>query len=105
MAVQEHDPHSVLNAFRQFLAWRRTMPTLLLGDIRFLETAEPVLMFERTHGDETLLLAFNLSAEATHLTLPEGQWHALHVPGPDAGQADGGLLHLPAQAMYCARRA
>lgn len=105
VAVQEHDPHSVLNAFRQFLAWRRTMPTLLLGDIRFLKTAEPVLMFKRTHGDETLLLAFNLSAEATQLTLPEGQWHALHVPGPDAGQADGGLLHLPAQAMYCARRA
>jgi alpha-glucosidase len=48
VAVQEHDPQSVLNAFRQFLAWRRTMPTLLLGDIRFLETAEPVLMFERT---------------------------------------------------------
>ena len=81
------------------------MPTLLLGDIRFLDTAEPVLMFERVHAGETLLLAFNLSAEAVQVALPEGQWHALHVPGPDAGQADGGQLHLPAQAMYCARRA
>jgi len=26
------------------------------------------------------------------------------VPGPDAGQAEGAQLHLPAQAMYCARR-
>ena len=80
------------------------MPTLLLGDIRFLETAEPVLMFERTHGDETLLLAFNLSAEAVQVALPAGDWHALHVPGPDAGQAEGSQLALPAQAMYCARR-
>jgi alpha-glucosidase len=81
------------------------MPTLLLGDIRFLETAEPVLMFERTHAGETLLLAFNLSAEATQVALLEGEWHALQVPGPDAGHAENAQLHLPAHAMYCARRA
>ncbi|WP_448135427.1 alpha-glucosidase [Stenotrophomonas rhizophila] len=103
VAVQEHDPHSVLNAFRQFLAWRRTMPTLLVGDIVFLQTAEPVLMFERRHAGETLLLAFNLAADTARVALPAGSWQPMHVPGPDVGQADGGTLVLPAQSMYCAR--
>jgi len=104
VATQEHDPHSVLNAFRQFLAWRRTMPTLLVGDIRFLACAEPVLMFERVHGEETLLLAFNLSADPVRVSLPVGDWQVVQVPGPDAGEVVGSELVLPAQSMYCARR-
>ena len=31
VAVQERDPHSVLAAFRAFLAWRHTQPALLLS--------------------------------------------------------------------------
>ena len=104
VATQEHDPQSVLNAFRQFLAWRRTMPTLLVGDIRFLACAEPVLMFERVHGEETLLLAFNLSADPVRVSLPVGDWQVVQVPGPDAGEVVGSELVLPAQSMYCARR-
>ena len=80
VAVQEHDPHSVLNAFRQFLAWRRTMPTLLVGDIVFLQTAEPVLMFERRHAGETLLLAFNLAADTAHVVLPAGSLVGPYLP-------------------------
>jgi len=104
VATQEHDPHSVLNAFRQFLAWRRTMPTLLVGDIRFLDTPEPVLMFERVHGEETLLLAFNLSAATVRIALPVGEWQAMPVPGPEVGHVGEGELVLPAQSVYCARR-
>ena len=104
VAVQEADPDSVLAAFRAFLAWRRTQPVLLTGAIRFIETAEPVLMFERTLGSETLLLAFNLSGETVRASLPEGTWLTVAVPGPDAGQADGAVLALPAHAVYLARR-
>ena len=53
------------------------MPTLLVGEIRFLDSAEPVLMFERVHGEETLLLAFNLSAETVRVGLPVGEWRDL----------------------------
>jgi alpha-glucosidase len=60
VAVQERDPGSVLAAFRGFLAWRHSQPALLHGSIRFIESAEPVLLFERMLADETLLLAFNL---------------------------------------------
>lgn len=70
VAEQDADPHSTLNAFREFMAWRRTQPALVGGDIRFIETEEPVLAFYRSHGEETLLCCFNLSANAASLRLP-----------------------------------
>ena len=103
VAVQEADPGSVLAAFRAFLAWRRTQPVLLAGAIEFVETAEPVLMFKRTLGEQILLLAFNLSGEDAWVDLPEGAWQTVAVPGPDAGHAEGAVLRLPAHAVYCAR--
>ncbi|MFX8043674.1 alpha-glucosidase C-terminal domain-containing protein, partial [Acinetobacter baumannii] len=74
------------------------------GSIRFLESAEPVLLFERMLADETLLLAFNLSAEAVSHPLPPGNWQQVVVPGPDAGTVQGNELQLPPRAVYCARR-
>ncbi len=105
VAAQTHRPDSVLSAFRDFLGWRRTMPVLVEGTIRFHDSAEPVLLFERQHGDEVLLLAFNLSAAPAEVALPPGDWHALEVPGPDAGMAADGRIQLPGHAMFCARRA
>ncbi|MNO00822.1 hypothetical protein D3C81_2207900 [compost metagenome] len=61
-------------------------------------------MFERSLGDEVLLLAFNLSGEAVRHALPPGQWHAVALPGPVAGHVDGDALMLPGHAVYCARR-
>jgi len=104
VAVQERDPDSVLAAFRGFLAWRHSQPALLHGSIRFIESAEPVLLFERMLADETLLLAFNLSAEAVSHPLPPGNWQQVAVPGPDAGTVQGNELQLPPRAVYCARR-
>jgi len=104
VAAQTHAPDSVLNAFRQFLAWRRTEPTLVRGDIHFHQTDEPVLMFERRLEGEVMLLAFNLSAEPVAATLPQDTWQTVDVPGPDAGSVEGQQIHLPGHAIYCARR-
>ncbi|WP_369980940.1 alpha-glucosidase family protein [Xanthomonas bundabergensis] len=102
VATQLADPHSVLIAFQQFQAWRKRHVALREGDIAFVDTAEPVLMFLRRHPEQTLLLAFNLSSEAAEVALPEGQWRVLEVPGVDAGQVEDGLrLQLPGHAMLC----
>jgi alpha-glucosidase len=85
VAMQEREPASVLNAVRAFLAWRRTQPALVEGDIRFLDTPEPVLAFVRTLGDTRLLVAFNLSATAVDCTLDVGLAPALAAPGVDTG--------------------
>ena len=77
---------------------------LLTGDIRFLPSDEPVLLFERVLGADVVLLAFNLSRDAVRHGLPEGSWQPIEVPGPDAGLVDGTELVLPAHAVFAARR-
>ena len=103
VATQEKDPTSVLSAFRAFLAWRKKQPVLLHGAISFLESDEPVLLFQRTLADEHLLLAFNLSAVSVRHALPAGVWQAVAIPGPDAGMIDGTELVLPAHSVFCGR--
>jgi alpha-glucosidase len=69
--VQDADENSVLNAYREFLAWRKTQPALLHGDIEFLDAPENVLLFVRRYQDQTILAAFNLAADAITVNLPE----------------------------------
>lgn len=69
--IQAADKHSVLNAYREFLAWRKTQPVLLYGDIEFLNAPDNVLMFVRRYKDETILAAFNLAAAAITVSLPD----------------------------------
>ncbi|NVJ71644.1 MAG: alpha glucosidase [Alphaproteobacteria bacterium] len=59
--TQENDPSSVLNALRDFLAFRKGQPALVRGAIDFLDAPEPVLAFRRVLDGETRLCVFNLS--------------------------------------------
>jgi alpha-glucosidase len=102
--IQEAESDSVLNAFRSFLAWRKLQPALVGGAIEFVDSPEPVLMFRRVVEGETLLAAFNLSSEATSLSLPEGSWTQLDVPGQVSGTATGSALVLPGYAVFFARQ-
>jgi alpha-glucosidase len=68
--VQESSPDSVLNAFRRFVAWRREHPALRTGSIRFVDAPENVLAFLRQHENESILAAFNLSANSGSLSIP-----------------------------------
>ncbi|MEQ8968112.1 MAG: alpha glucosidase [Azospirillaceae bacterium] len=68
---QEDDPASTLNFARHFLAWRKRHPALVTGDIRFLDTPEPVLAFERRVDDGPVLVcAFNLGEAPVEVRLP-----------------------------------
>ena len=60
VAAQERDPESVLAFTRRFLTWRRDQPALRLGAIAFIETAEPLLAFERVWQGERVRCLFNL---------------------------------------------
>jgi alpha-glucosidase len=105
VAAQEADPESVLNATRAFLRWRRTQPALVAGDIAFLDSGEPVLVFTRRDAasSETLLVAFNLSNEDAAWTVPAGlTLRQIDAPGPIAGTPDGAILRLPARGTFFA---
>ena len=69
---------SVLETTRELLAIRRRYRALISGDIRFLDSPDPVLAFERRDGAERVYCAFNLGAEPRAVTAPEDtRWRAL----------------------------
>ena len=100
---QERDADSTLNATRRFLHWRKTLPALQWGDIRFLDTSEPVLAFVRSFDGQRLLVVFNLSAAAVEWGVP-GDLHVQAIDGHGlvAGQVRDGILRLPAQGVFYA---
>jgi alpha-glucosidase len=104
VARQEADADSPLHAFRCFMRWRKTQPALMLGDIRFLDSDEPVLIFTRRHQDQTLLVAFNLGNAQISVPVPQGlQLQQIDCPGPCNGRIDAVWMLLPAYALIYAR--
>ena len=60
---QEGDAGSVLNFARRFLAQRKSSAAMRLGDIHFLDAADPVLAMVRQCDSERILCVFNMSRE------------------------------------------
>ncbi|TAM59325.1 MAG: alpha-glucosidase [Rhodanobacter sp.] len=101
---QEADPHSVLNGFRSFMQWRKKQPALCLGDIRFLDTEEPVLAFTRSLDDETVLVVFNLANRAVDVGLPvPDRVQLLQGHGLSQGRIVGDRMLLPSHSVLFAR--
>ncbi|WP_018607628.1 alpha-glucosidase family protein [Uliginosibacterium gangwonense] len=68
--AQAAQPDSVLNFYRGFLAWRRNLPVLAKGDIRFMTSPDSVLCFMRSMDRQEVFCAFNLSPEAVEYVVP-----------------------------------
>jgi alpha-glucosidase len=104
VARQEIDPASALQGFRTFMRWRHAQPALRTGDIHFLETAEPILAFMRSCGDDALLVAFNLSEHDAVMDLPlDGALPLLDGHGLPPGRVQNGRLYLPGYGSVFAR--
>jgi alpha-glucosidase len=69
---QDGDDHSVLNFYRRYLPWRRSQPALVVGSIRFHDTAEPVMLLERKAPGQHLLCVFNLGPRKAKAAVPKG---------------------------------
>lgn len=102
VARQSEDRRSTLNNFRAFLRWRREQPLLLGGDIRFVDVPEPLVAFERSDGNATLLAAFNLSAETIEIELPLLRYRQIEGVGFAQGRLEGTCLVLPAHGSVFA---
>jgi alpha-glucosidase len=96
VSVEETQPESPLNFARRLIAWRKSMPQLLRGDISFFDAPEPVLALRRTLDDHaTVLAAFNLSNHPVSFDWPQAQGaEALRGHGLP-GSIAGGLVSLP----------
>jgi alpha-glucosidase len=84
---QEADPDSLLNHYRRLLTWRRGQPALIHGDMTLLDEHAQVFAFVRSHGDERLLCAFNMSDTAAALDLPSSLKVADSLPDSGASGA------------------
>lgn len=103
---QERDPGSALHAFRRLLQWRRTRPELIHGDIAFLDCAEPLLAFIRSHQGRRTLAVFNLGRDPAVLNLsgidlPAFQPDQGH--GLASGAAVDGKLQMPGHSLWFGR--
>ncbi len=71
---ERHAPHSLLNFYRQLLAFRRTSPAVQRGTYRALERSSEVYAYERATADQRLLIALNFSSHPAQIRL-DGEWH------------------------------
>lgn len=101
VAAQELHADSPLTHFRTLLAWRRTQSALSRGSIRFLGRWRELLAFERAHGEDRVLCAFNLGRRIRDDRLPvlAGE-KLLAAPG---ASVDGRRLRLPPHGWLFAR--
>jgi alpha-glucosidase len=88
VASQHGVPGSVLETYRELLAWRRANPALRTGPTRFVDLPEPLLAFFRDDAGGGLLCVFNLSPNPVRLTLDHG---TLAGPSQAAGLTEGVL--------------
>ena len=94
VAAQEEDPAALLHHYRRAIAFRRTHPALVKGSHAGLKADGDVLSFTRSHGDQTLFCAFNMSDQPNTIDMPKGTWLQVGTElGSAAPQADG-KLHL-----------
>src|SRR5690606_11508472 len=102
--LQEKDENSILNAYRQFIQWRKENGVLLLGDIQFVADAVDYLVFTRSHAGHTLLCAFNFSAQEKVIEL-NGTFNLEAVVGHGGETLAGTVqqLSIPAYATLIAR--
>jgi alpha-glucosidase len=91
---QDADAGSVLNFYRELIRLRRVHPALVSGDLEPIEAPETVLAYLRTNGDDSVVCAFNMSAEPAKVKIPgDRRVHDLKWVG-EQGARKGAQLRL-----------
>lgn len=101
IANQAEDEASALNAYRTFVAWRKQIPALLCGNIRFVDSPADSLVFVREIPQQNIYCAFNFGPDELRLTVP-GNLKILSGHGFSGGRLDRDKLTLPAYVAFYA---
>ncbi|MDZ7907595.1 MAG: alpha-amylase family glycosyl hydrolase [Gemmobacter sp.] len=102
VAEQAGDPASMLEHYRQALAFRRAHPVLRDGAMTEIRAEGAVARFLRD-GETQMFCAFNLGAGIEDVVLPEGSWQQI---GAELGSqpAEGNKVTLGPWQICLARR-
>ena len=88
--------------YRRFLSFRKEHAALAKGEIEFHSAEGAILSFVRTHGNEKVFCAFNMSPVARLADLPAGTLEALEGHGFDSVMHEE-TIELPAWSGFFAR--
>lgn len=101
--MREKNQDAALHFMRTFLAWRKTQPALITGDVTYHAGDRNVLSLTRTAEDgASLWAAFNMNAEISEIPLPAGV-REIDVPGlpvHQSGVVTGQVLSLPPYGIF-----
>ncbi len=94
VAVQRDDPGSLLSLYRALLSLRRACPALHLGAYETLAVQGGALAYERSHGDQRLVVAVNLADVAQEVVLDGvvGRIRLTTASAAPGGHFDGRLV-------------
>ena len=104
VSTQEKQPDALVHHYRNAIAFRQTNPVLMTGEQTILNAEGPLLEVLRSDGSDTLLCAFNMSAEPVTFAVPEGRWQAVGASIGSAGIATDGTVALDAWQCCIARK-
>jgi glycosidase len=71
VARMMEDPQSILTLYRRLLALRRDHPALSIGEFVLLNVEDEILVYERRHDSERLIVALNLGERLHRFQLPD----------------------------------
>ncbi|MBB5516629.1 alpha-glucosidase [Rubricella aquisinus] len=101
VAVQDRDDGSMLNAYRQMIAFRKAHPSLAQGTLELGFCDDSIVTLTRhIEGGETLFCAFNLSNAGLSVTLPDGNWRQDMATPFNAYLEDRNVMLPPYQAFF-----
>jgi len=101
---QDHLSGSLLNHYRQTLAFRKSHASLVDGPMTFLDTNGDLLAFIRGEGRDRFLFVFNLDRNPAEWTPPSDLViaEAVRLPGFAPGH-EGNTVMLTGLDAFCAR--
>jgi alpha-glucosidase len=98
--TQCQDPNSQLALTRRLVAFRQRHPALRAGSLRFIDSGQDVLAFERRAGPQTLLCVFNLGRTMRSWQPESGKrWQLLEQVGAATGSTLPPLSGLIAEQL------
>lgn len=92
--LQEENPSSMLHHYRRALALRREHPALIKGRHDGVHATGEIVHFTRSHGNQMIFCAFNLSDAPAEMDMPVGDWTPLGAELGCANDFDSGTLRL-----------
>lgn len=102
--VQHSASDSVLQCYRQLMAWRKTCPAVAAGSMQLLDVHPQVLALLRRSGGQQVLCVFNLSPNPVAWALGgHVVEQVLPAMGLSLGVQDGDTLQLPAWGTWLAQ--